>query len=476
MTAATTPSSATVRTLADLPGPRGLPLLGSALALPPERLHRALEDFAAAHGPLCVVRVGPRPLVVLSDAKLQAELLRARPDLYRRVGTIEAILDELRVRGVFSAEGSAWKPQRRLAMAALAPKNLRTFYPSLLEVLQRLHTRWERVARERREVDLPDELRRFTVDVTTRLVFGHDLNTLNSVEKDELNLLLEPIFPALSRRLGALVPYWRWIRLPRDRHLDRSLHKLFEWLGVLVDKTRHQLRARPELADQPENFLQAMLLAKDENGASFSEDVVLGNALTMLVAGEDTTSTTLAWAMHQLHDAPDARERLRQEAEAVCGAALAPADLEATNALIYAGAVAHETMRLRPAAPLLFMEPTGDTVLGDLALPRGTTVVLLTRLPGVSAQVAEADRFWPERWLPETESAQRMDGALAIPFGSGPRICPGRSLALLEMRLVLTSVYRRFDVERCVPAGAVDERFAFAMMPSQLPARIRLRQ
>lgn len=462
--------------LSQLPGPRGLPLLGNALDLKAERLHLVLEAWDRQHGPMFVVRAGLRRMLVVSDAKLQGELLRARPELYRRVSTIETALDEMGVTGVFSAEGSAWKPQRRLAMEALAPKNLRTFYPALVEITERLHTRWERAARERRQLDLLDEFRRVTLDVTTRLVFGHDLDSLGSEHKDPVSLLIEPLFPGLNRRLAAVVPYWRWIRLPRDRRFDASTQKLLSWLRDRLQQARADLQTHPERAEHPVNFLEAMIVAKDENGAPFSEAVIVGNALTMLVAGEDTTANTLAWAVHHLCDQPDARAELRREADAVFeGRHGAPRDLDQANALTYAGAVAQETMRLRPVAPLLFLEPLRDVVLEGVAIPRGTTIVLLTRPPAVAADVPEANRFLPERWLAKTPADQREGTARAIPFGSGPRICPGRSLALLEMRVVLASLYRNFDIERTVTASRIGERFAFSMSPTLLPARVRLR-
>ncbi len=458
----------------DLPGPDGLPLLGNAFGLRADRLHLILEAWNVEYGPLFVVRVGSRRMVVTSDPALQSEMLRARPETYRRVRSIEAILLDLDIEGVFSAEGDAWRPQRKLAMEALAPKNLRTFYPALLDVMARLSARWKRAAQAQRELDLLDEFRRVTVDVTTRLVFGHDVNTLGSDHKDPLSLLLEPLFPAVNRRLSAPFPYWRWVRLPRDRALDATMAKLFVWVQERVHNARALLDEHPERVDHPTNFLEAMLVARDESGVGFSDAVITGNALTMLVAGEDTTANTMAWAVHHLCDEPRVQDELRREARAVFTGS-APLDLEAAGTLLYAGAVAHETMRLRPVAPLLFLEPTRDVMLGELSLPQGTTVILLTRPPAVSASVLDAERFVPERWLQATPAAQRFDTSLAIPFGSGPRICPGRSLALLEMRLVLATLYDQFDIERSIAAEAVGECFAFSMTPTQLPARVRLR-
>src|SRR5262245_6675730 len=133
------------RTLDDLPGPRGLALLGSVLS-PEPGLHRLLEAWAREHGPAYLVRVGRRRFVVVSDPAMTAQALQERPETYRRDSRFEPIFRELGVAGVFAAEGRQWRPQRRLAMEALSQRNLRGSYPIVRRVAERLHARWGRAA------------------------------------------------------------------------------------------------------------------------------------------------------------------------------------------------------------------------------------------------------------------------------------------------------------------------------------------
>src|SRR6185295_567310 len=97
------------------------------------------------------------------------------------------------------------------------------------------------------------------------------------------------------------------------------LAELREWLGVRLDEARARLERDPTRAERPENFLESMIAARDGDGQPFSNDVIFGNAMTMLLAGEDTTAYTLAWAVHHLCDAPNAVSRLRAESDAVRG-------------------------------------------------------------------------------------------------------------------------------------------------------------
>jgi cytochrome P450 len=140
-----------------------------------------------------------------------------------------------------------------------------------------------------------------------------------------------------------------------------------------------------------------------------------------------------------------------------------------------AAAVANETMRLRPVAPLIFLDANEEVVLGDLLIPRGQTLALLMRPPAVAAEhFADPLAFRPERWLEATPGGAH-EPAAHMPFGSGPRLCPGRALALLEMRVVLATLFGAFEVERVGPRAEVTERFAFTMGPRGLRVRLRPR-
>lgn len=380
---------------------------------------------------------------------------------------------ELGIDGVFSAEGAEWRPLRKLTMEALAPARLRSFYPALRDVAERLQRRWGAAADAGREIDVVEDFKRFTVDLTTRLTLGHDLDTLEQ-EGDVLQRKLEVVFPALTRRLFAVVPLWRAVRLPADRRLERALSDVFGFLRQVLETTRTRLEA--DGAAAPATFLEAMIRARDDAGQPFTDRQILGNAIEMLLAGEDTTALTLSWAVHELCDAPRAVRDLQAEADAVLAGAAAPREVDAAARLHVAGAVAQETMRLRPVAPVLFMEANGDTSLGDIAIPRGQRLILLARPQAVSpAHFADPTAFRPERWLEHAPGAAH-EPAAHIPFGSGPRLCPGRSLALLEMRVALATVLGSFSLERVGERAAVEERFAFTMGPRGLRVRLARRR
>ncbi|MGH7757631.1 MAG: cytochrome P450, partial [Vulcanimicrobiaceae bacterium] len=319
-------------------------------------------------------------------------------------------------------------------------------------------------------LDIVDELKRFTVDVTTLVTFGHDLNTIEQGD-DVIQRKLEIVLPEFHRRLFAVFPIWRLVRLPRDRRLDRALAELRAWLGELVAAERARLAAEPVRAEKPSNFLEALVSARDDDGRPFSDDVIFGNLITMLLAGEDTTAYTLGWAVHHLCDCPEAMMELRRESDEILKTSDVAGDIETANKLAWAGAVANETMRLRPVVPIVVMlEAKVETVVGDLHVPAGTRFAVLMRPAACHPdRFVEPQAFRPRRWLGETAGAH--DVSAHIPFGSGPRICPGRGLAMLQMKLLLSMLYRNFDVERVGGAEGVREHFAFTMSPAGLKVR-----
>jgi len=465
---------ARLRRPADLPGPRAWPLVGNIFDLDLPRLHQVYEEWAKEYGPLYVFRLATQRVVVVSDPALVQQILRARPETYRRIAKVEPVFEELGVAGVFSAEGAAWRPQRRLAMEALASRHLASFYPTLKMVAERLRQRWLGAAERGETLHMAEELKRFTVDVTTALTFGHDINTLEHSGDDVIQRRLELVFPAFARRILAPIPMWRFVRTPADRRLDRAVAELRVWLEGLVRDARARLEAEPARAARPANFLEAMLLARDEAGQPFTDEVIFGNLMTMLLAGEDTTAYSLAWAVHLLCDSPASVAALAAELDGVLGWGVVPADIEMANRLSYAGAVANECMRLHPVAPFLFLETLVPTTIGDVELPVGAPVITLTRPSAVSeTSFRDAPAFRPERWLAGAEAARGPhDPSVLFPFGSGPRICPGRSLALLEMKVVLAVLYKTFTVTREGPADRVKELFAFTMSPSGLEVRL----
>ena len=469
------PSARSVRSLAQLPGPKGLPLLGNLLQLNPKRLHLTLEEWCRKFGPVYTYKLMIRPVVVIADVNLINQILRDRPKIFRRWNAIETVTKELGINGVFSAEGAAWRRQRQLVAQALDPAHLRTFFPTLCKVTERLRQRWNKAAREQRSVDIQKDLMRYTVDVTTNLAFGYDMNTLEC-EGDVIQRHLEWIFPMLNRRINAPFPYWHYFKLPEDRSLDRAVKAVRQIVGELISDTRMRLAQSRDPASHPANFLEALIATPEDGQAPLTDDEILANVFTILLAGEDTTANTIAWMTYFMCRNPDVQSRVQEEVDSVVGQAAMLEDIVDTDRLAYIDAVANETMRLKPVAPVIGVEPNHDVRVGDVDIPKGTVIALLTRYQGLlDGSSGAAGAFDPDRWLYGAGAASRHRAGF-VPFGSGPRLCPGRSLALLEIRSAVAMMCRNFRLSESEGTTPVEEVLAFSMMPHNLHVDFSARQ
>jgi cytochrome P450 len=488
----------------DLPGPRGLPGLGMLHRWRVSRAHLLLEDWARAYGPIYRFKLGPQTVVVVSEADAMMRVLRERPQGFRRHFAIRPIFREMGIDGLFSAEGDDWRRQRPLVMRALDPAHLRRFFPVIATATERLHARWLSSAATGVPVDVRADLTRYTVDVTCSLAFGTDVATLTRDDPDPLQRDLDRIFTGIAHRINALWPSWRWYRTRSDREIERALRAASQAVQGFIAHARTEMAAQPQLRDEPANLLHALLAANEAQ--RLSDEELHGNVMTLLLAGEDTTSNTIAWALHLLSQHPDVLRAARAEAIDALGAevdahvdahvdAQAGAragtvvlhDFESTRQLPLIEGIVLEALRLKPVAPLNMFTALRDTELLGTRIPARTLVCILKRPPATDPEAfGDPQAFRPQRWLAGEAGASGSGSSAGpesvgggarrafMPFGGGPRFCPGRYLAILEAKMVLTTTLAAFDL---APSGdAVHELMGMTMQPDGLKLRLSVQR
>ena len=460
------------RKFADLPCPKGWPAVGNLFQIDSMQFHVTLEDWARELGPMYRFQAGPRHLMVVSDPAIIGVLLRDRPDALRRTFRSARAFEELGSTGVFNAEGEDWKRQRKLVMRALTPEVIRNFFPTLVVLTERLLQRWQAAAAAGRRVDLLRDLKAWTLDVTIAIAMGQDINTLEH-DANPLQRDIERIFHRVARRLTSPVAYWRYFKLPVDHEADAASARIQASVTGFVAQTRARMEANPALRVKPTNLLEAFVAARDEPDSGFTDAHVIGNAVTMVFAGEDTTSNTIAWLMNFV--ARDARVAglIATEADAVLGGGPVLREFGALDRFAYLEAAVDEAMRIKPVAPFLGLETNRQQVVGDVLVEQRTPILILTRCAGMNPEdFPEPDAFRPERWLGEKSITVDDPARKLFPFGGGPRFCPGRYLALAEIKMVMSMVARNFALVLDEEAAPVRELFTFTMTPSALPVRL----
>jgi cytochrome P450 len=414
-------------------------------------------------------------MLVISDHELINAVMKDRPEGFSRPEGLRAIVREMGIEhGLFTAEGQQWHAQRRMVMSAFSPSHVRAYFPLLRDVAQRLKGRWDKAVQAGQPIDLQADLMRFTVDAIAGLAFGAETNTLES-DDDIIQHHLDKIFPAIYRRVNSLLPYWRWVKLPQDRDLDRSVVIVNQAIQDFIAQARARMQAEPARRQQPGNLLEAMIVAADEPDSGVNDKDVAGNVLTMLLAGEDTTANTLAWAIYLLHRHPETLRRASEEASRAAQGGLGHLDMDRIAELNYIEAVCHETMRLKPVAPFRVIQTLSDMVIGGVTVTKDTMLWCVSRHDTLDDRhFARAAEFEPQRWLDSDAAAASSAKRVSTPFGAGPRVCPGRYLALVEMKLALAMLLSQFDIQAVdTPDGqAAREIMSFTMTPVGLTLKL----
>lgn len=453
-----------LRDVRSLAGPKVWPVVGNLPQFDMHNFPATMEAWSRRYGKLYRFRLPNQTFVAVGLLPEISAILKQRPEVFARPARIRDVINEINGVGLFSAEGETWRRHRKITAPAFQNAHLKTFYPSIVKITESLLSHLSKPEYQNTDLDILHELMRYTVDVTTELAFGRSLNTLSGGE-DVIQRHLDVIFPAISRRFAFPWPYWRYFSLPSDLRLKRAVAEVNRAISSMVAATRAHLALNAGAA--PRNYLEALLGAQPTPEGAVSDQDLYGNIMTILLAGEDTSANTMAWTLDFLARHPEVQARVRAEADAVCAGEIAPATFAAQEQLEYLDAVLAEAMRLCPVAPALLLEALKDTEIAGVRVPRGHGVAALLRIVATDPEhFTEPQRFAPERWLDaERPISWRHNPKASMPFGGGARLCPGRALAMVEMKLVIAALCRAFVVEPPRHAARPRERFSFVSSP-----------
>jgi cytochrome P450 family 135 len=278
-----------------------------------------------------------------------------------------------------------------------------------------------------------------TLEVIMRAVFGvEDVGRLAALRAELTTMLKRLSTPTTMAMLATLGPE----RMKSANRITRVL----EPVDKLIYEELDRRRAADDLADR-EDILSLLLQARYEDGSPMEDKALRDELMTLLVAGHETTATSLAWAVERLVRHPDKWEKLRADDESGT----------------YADAVTKETLRLRPVLPIVVRRLTQDWEVGGRVLPKGATVAPCIHLIHRREDVYPDPRaFRPERFL------ERPAGTYTwIPFGGGVRRCLGASFAQFEMKVVLRELAARTTLRAVAPEPERVSRRAITLTPSE---------
>ncbi|HKP61421.1 MAG TPA: cytochrome P450 [Polyangiales bacterium] len=388
-----------------------------------------LLRVARAQPDLSRVRLGVFDVVLLSSPELAHSLLVEQADRVRKSFGLAVFAAPLLGDGLLRLEAHSHKRRRRMLAPAFMPKRISAYAG---EMVQRARVSTQRML-DQGELDVAEEAMRVTLEIVGKTLFDAEVGA----DAEHVGDALSDAMSCMMSSLTSVVPLPPSIPSPTNLRLHRAVRRLDQVVYRMIRERRATDNAHGDL-------LSILIAARDEDdGSALNDRDVRDEAMTLFLAGHETTANTLAWTLYLLGKNPDARERLEREVDAFGGQPLTAADLPR---LPFCLQVIKEAMRLLPPVYMLGRRPLADITLGGQRVAKDTTVLIniigMHRRPDV---FADPERFDPDRWTPEREKL--LPRQAFMPFGGGPRICIGNHFAWMETQLVLATWLQRARFE-----------------------------
>ncbi|TDD83511.1 cytochrome P450 [Actinomadura darangshiensis] len=439
------------------PGPPRRAMPGIFAKLVRDRLG-LMMDATTQYGDAVRVAAGPKTLYIFNHPRHAKRVLADNAGNYHKgIGLAQArrALGD----GLLTSEGERWRAQRRTVQPAFRQSRIAAQAGAVAEEAAGLVRRLREHA-GRGPVELMGELTGLTLGVLGRTLLDADLSAHGGIGEAFEAVQDQAMFDMVT--LSAVPP---WTPLPKQLRFRRARAEL----ARVVDRLVAERTARG--ADGDDALALLIAAARSAADPEAARRRLHDELITLLLAGHETTASTLGWSLYLIDRHPDVARRLHEEAVAVLGDRLPEyADL---HRLTYTGMVIEEVMRLYPPVWILTRTALAADEVGGYHVPAGADVLIapytLHRNP---AFWQDPERFEPERFAPGNATARPRYAY--IPFGAGPRFCVGNHLGMLEATFVLALIAR--ELRLSVPPGhrVVPEPMLSLRMRGGLPMNIRL--
>jgi cytochrome P450 len=404
-----------------------------------------LENAAREYGDLVFIPLGPQNIYLVSHPDFIQDILVTRQAQFKK----SRMLERARVMlgdGLLTSEGEQHLRQRRLIQPAFHRDRMAAYAAVMVDCAAKARERWSPGA----ALDLSAEMSRLTLAIVSRTLFSSNVDS----EADEIGAALSEVFKMFEL---VLLPYSDWIEklpLPPVRRFHRA--------RALLDSIIYRLIAERRAAGNLDtgDLLSMLLAAQDEYGGGMTDQQIRDEALTLFVAGHETTAVAITWAWYLLSQNPEVEARFHAELDQVLGGRLPT--MEDLPRLRYTERVFTETLRLYPPAWGIGRRTLADFEVGGYTIPSGAIVA-------VSPWVVHRDARWfpeplnfaPERWLEESPGRPKF---AYFPFGGGARVCIGERFAAAEGALMLATLGQRWRF-RLEPGHRVETRPLITLRP-----------
>ncbi|MCA9520139.1 MAG: cytochrome P450, partial [Myxococcales bacterium] len=433
------------------PQPAGLPVLGQFFEMRANPLQLLVKTMCEQGGVARLV-LGPRTLHLVTHPDYVQEVLQHKHRAFTKQTPGFAQLRLVVGYGLVTSDGDFWRRQRRITQPAFHKQRLAGFGEKMIAIAHETGNEWAPIAADSGVLDVDREMMRATLRIVSETMLSADLSKDAAEVAEALDLLLADVRARTTQplQLPLAVPTPGNIKFRRAlATLDRLIHEVIE--------TRRAGRERRD--DLLQMFLDAV---DDETGERMTNEQLRDEVVTVFIAGHETTANALAWCWYLLSKHPLVRERVWDELDRVLDGR--SPTLDDLPKLTYLGQVFDETLRLYPPAWLFARQTCEAVEVGGYTIPDDSTVLISPYA------IHRSPEFWdnplgfdPDRFAPERVAEHHR--YQFIPFGAGNRMCIGKGFAVMEAKLILAELCRRFCLD-LLPDHPVRAQPAVTLRPA----------
>jgi cytochrome P450 len=411
------------------PGPKGYFLRGHLPLLRRDPLGFYLR-CAREYGDCTTLRIGLKRIFLISHPTLIEQVLHSRNFTKHYALRMNRFLLG---NGLLTSEGDFWLRQRRLLQPVFQRERLTSYAPDMTAYAEKQIADW----RDGDVRDLHIEMRQLTLAIAAKSLFGADVTG----QSEAVGRALHAAMGTFNQRFFRVLRIPQSVPTPGNLRMRRAVRRLDAILYGLINQRREE--------GEQNDLLSILLHARHESdGTGMTDQQLRDEAMTLFLAGHETTALALTWGWYLLAQHPQVVEKLEAELRRVLSGRT-PTVADLPN-LPYTEMVVQEVMRVYPPAYAIGRQSIRRCTIGGYPMPAGATILMSQWVMHRDPRFfEEPERFYPERWADGL--ARRLPRYAYFPFGGGQRVCIGNTFALMELPLVLATIAQRFRFS--LPAG-----------------------
>ncbi len=387
-----------------------------------------LSDLYHQYETIISFRFAHRKIHLLLEPDLIKEVLVSKQHSFHKSRPFQE-MKTLLGEGLLTSEDEFHLKQRKLIQPSFTKQHVQTYAEKMTMITEEFISSWN----DEDERLTSRDMMELTLAIIAKTMFSMDMKQGH----EKVGKHLDVIMNIATKRIRSVLKSPLALKTPENKSLTEAIKKIDDVLYEIIEKRSN--------LDTQNDLLEVLMRARDEeSNEGMSNQQLRDEAMTIFLAGHETTANALSWCLYLISQHPDKAKLLYEEVDRVLGKRRA--NYDSMKDLIYTQQVIWESIRLYPPAWLISRKAMNDVTIGNYKIHKGDTVMMSSYIMHRSEKYfSNADEFMPERF--QNGKVQGVPEYVYFPFGGGPRVCIGNHFAIMEATLVLATLVKHYSFE-----------------------------